>query len=385
MATAILVYRDARERRRIADELAVVHEQLATSAARTERRADASAMLAHLSHLLQTCQLPDEALRIIERAMPGLLHRAGAVFLVNEVSGQLEKQAHWGDPTRLESTFAPGSLTVLAEPGVREAAASVLATTPPKAIVVGSDDRRVSCIPLVAQGESIGVVVFLPPLDEAYADGVGRDAVDRAGLVAASCEQMALALASLRLRETLRTQSIRDPLTGLFNRRFLIEALERECRRSVRASRPLSVLMIDIDHFKIFNDTFGHEAGDLVLREVGTMLRTFFRGEDVACRYGGEEFALVLSDTTAEGAIARASDLLMRVRQLRPTLGRKMLGPVSISVGVAALPEQASDAEGLLRIADRALYRAKREGRDRVVNADSREFVEGVGTDAGLS
>ena len=110
VATAILVYRDARERRRIADELAVVHEQLATSAARTERRADASAMLAHLSHLLQTCQLPDEALRIIERAMPGLLHRAGAVFLVNEVSGQLEKQAHWGDPTRLESTFAPGSI-----------------------------------------------------------------------------------------------------------------------------------------------------------------------------------------------------------------------------------------------------------------------------------
>ena len=98
-----------------------------------------------------------------------------------------------------------------------------------------------------------------------------------------------------------------------------------------------------------------------------------------------EEFALVLSDTTAEGAIARASDLLMRVRQLRPTLGRKMLGPVSISVGVAALPEQASDAEGLLRIADRALYRAKREGRDRVVNADSREFVEGVGTETGLS
>ena len=385
VATGVLVYRDARERRRIADELSEVHERLAETAARTERRADASARLADFSHLLQTCQLPDEALRIIERTMPGLLHRAGAVFLVNEGSGQLDKQAHWGDPTRLESTYAPGSLTVLAERGVREAAAAVLATTPARAMVVGSDDRRLSCMPLVAQGESIGVAVFLSPLDEAYADGIGPDAVDRAGLTAAACEQMALALASLRLRETLRTQSIRDPLTGLFNRRFLIESLERECRRSVRAGRPLSVLMIDIDNFKIFNDTFGHEAGDVVLREVGTMLRTFFRGEDVACRYGGEEFALVLSDTTAEGAIARASDLRIRVNQLRPTLGRKTLGAVSISVGVAALPEQASDAEGLLRIADRALYRAKREGRDRVVSADARELAEGVGTETGLS
>ena len=114
----------------------------------------------------------------------------------------------------------------------------------------------------------------------------------------ALAEHIGLALANLRLREALRNQSIVDPLTGLFNRRYLEQTLERECRRAVRADRPLSVIMLDVDHFKRFNDAWGHEGGDAVLKELAGLLRRSFRGEDVSCRYGGEEFVIVLADAS---------------------------------------------------------------------------------------
>ncbi len=114
-------------------------------------------------------------------------------------------------------------------------------------------------------------------------------------LATAKAEQVTLALANLKLRERLRNQSIRDPLTALFNRRYLEETLERELRRSVRHGRPLTVIMLDLDHFKTFNDSFGHAAGDAVLQASGDLLQTFLRKEDIACRFGGEELAIVLS------------------------------------------------------------------------------------------
>jgi diguanylate cyclase (GGDEF)-like protein len=153
----------------------------------------------------------------------------------------------------------------------------------------------------------------------------------------------------------------------------------------VRAGRPLSILMLDIDFFKQFNDTFGHDAGDAVLREVGAVTRSVFRGEDVACRYGGEEFALVLADTTAEGALQRANALRDRVREISMTFRRQALGPLSISVGIATLPEHGVDGASLIHAADLALYRAKREGRDRVVIADQPEPSSVAGAEAGLS
>jgi diguanylate cyclase (GGDEF)-like protein len=252
--------------------------------------------------------------------------------------------------------------------------------------LLGMQNMHTVCVPLTAQGESLGVLVLVEPLAAAERAERELDAdeqADRRRTLTATAEQIALALANLRLRDTLKSQSIRDPLTGLFNRRFLEESLERECRRSIRSSRPLSVMMLDIDHFKRFNDTFGHDAGDAVLREVGAVLRSFFRGEDVACRYGGEEFALVLTDTTSDGALARASQLREQVHQLSLSFRRQSLGPVTISVGIATLPLHATTAEALLRVADKALYRAKHEGRDRVILADA-ETTERALADTGL-
>jgi diguanylate cyclase (GGDEF)-like protein len=183
-------------------------------------------------------------------------------------------------------------------------------------------------------------------------------------------EQFALALANLRLRETLRGQSIRDPLTGLFNRRYMEETLDRELRRAERERRALSLILLDIDRFKSFNDTFGHEAGDTVLASLGALLRSTLRAGDVACRYGGEEFVLILPAASLADAHRRAEEIRESIRGLRVSLGGRPLEAVRCSMGVAAFPEHGEEGDALLRAADAALYRAKGEGRDQVVLAD---------------
>ncbi len=385
LAAAFLVKHDIRERVRVANELTEVNNRLAGILARSQERGDEIARLAELSQLLQTCQLPEEAYRVIERAAPPLVRKSGGLFLVNG-AGVLENQATWGDVAHLDPMFGPVDCWALRRNRVHEAGLDP--TSPRCGHLLGMQDMHTTCVPLTAQGESIGVLVLVEPLaaaEGAIREQSGDEQSDRRRTLTATAEQIALALANLRLRDTLKSQSIRDPLTGLFNRRFLEESLERECRRSIRSNRPLSVMMLDIDHFKRFNDTFGHDAGDAVLREVGAVLRSFFRGEDVACRYGGEEFALVLTDTTAEGSLGRAMQLREQVHQLSLSFRRQSLGPVTISVGVAMLPHHATTAEALLRVADKALYRAKHEGRDRVVLADTTETTEGALADSGLS
>ena len=170
----------------------------------------------------------------------------------------------------------------------------------------------------------------------------------------------------------LHAQATTDPLTRLSNRRQLGELLPRELMRARRgdgkvASGKLAALLIDLDFFKRINDTFGHEAGDLVLSEVGKLLRALIRASDIACRYGGEEIALILPDTTLKVASERAESIRVKIGGLRFVHEGSSIGPVTASIGVAIFPDHASDAEGLLRAADAALYRAKHEGRNRVV------------------
>jgi diguanylate cyclase (GGDEF)-like protein len=158
-------------------------------------------------------------------------------------------------------------------------------------------------------------------------------------------------------------------LTGLFNRRYMEESVDRELRRAQRRGMPLGVIMIDIDHFKRFNDTFGHAAGDTLLREMGGLLQQHTRGEDIACRYGGEEFTLVLLEASAEDTEQRAALLREEAGRLRVEYGHQPLGNITISVGVAVFPDHGGTVETLLKSADAALYRAKAGGRDRVMVA----------------
>jgi diguanylate cyclase (GGDEF)-like protein len=191
-------------------------------------------------------------------------------------------------------------------------------------------------------------------------------------------DSLALALANLRLRDRLQQQSIRDPLTGLFNRRYLEETLEREVHRARREQQPVGVVMFDIDFFKQFNDTLGHEAGDHVLREVGHLLRDHTRGQDVACRFGGEEFTLLMPGATLAATQARAELLRAAVAALELSLHGQPLRRLTISAGVALCPDQGVTGAVVLRAADQALYAAKEAGRNRVVVAGLDEIHSGA-------
>jgi diguanylate cyclase (GGDEF)-like protein/PAS domain S-box-containing protein len=187
----------------------------------------------------------------------------------------------------------------------------------------------------------------------------------------------ALVLNNAQLREALREQSIRDPLTGLYNRRYLEEMLSQQLSRVTRRLHPLGMIMIDIDHFKRFNDTYGHATGDGVLRGLARFLQRHIRGGDIACRYGGEEFLLIMPDTSLEVAQQRAEAVWRGVRRLRWPNSHQSQEGITLSVGVAGYPVHGRTMESLLHAADTALYQAKREGRDRVVVAeDGMAFAE---------
>jgi diguanylate cyclase (GGDEF)-like protein/PAS domain S-box-containing protein len=169
---------------------------------------------------------------------------------------------------------------------------------------------------------------------------------------------------------SLREQSLRDHLTGLFNRRYMEETLKRELLRAARKSLSLGIIMLDVDDFKHFNDTYGHAAGDAVLRKMGNLLLRHVRGEDIACRYGGDEFIIVLPDTTLEVTIARAGVICEFAKQFHLQFEGQTLPTVTLSLGVAAFPEDGTTSTAILRAVDTALYRAKREGSGRVVVAN---------------
>lgn len=229
------------------------------------------------------------------------------------------------------------------------------------------------CVPMVAHGNTVGVlhVEFQSAGGSRYSPETEsfRDSHLRLAISAGS--QIALSLASQQLRETLREQAIRDPLTRLFNRRFLEESLERELQLAARKKQSVAVLFLDLDHFKRFNDSFGHDAGDLALQSLADLFRNFFRATDICCRYGGEEFAIILPESSSQDAAIRADALRSEVKSLRLQYKKETLGQFTLSVGVAAFPEHGSKCRDLLKIADQCLYESKARGRDVVTVAVS--------------
>jgi len=226
---------------------------------------------------------------------------------------------------------------------------------------------------MMAQGDAMGIL----HIRSSSTTQPSQNQIESTQRIAiAMADSIVLTLANLKLRTSLREQSIRDPLTGLFNRRYMEATLEREFNRAGRIQRPVGVMMLDLDHFKHFNDTFGHEAGDTLLRELGNFLKQHLRGSDIACRYGGEEFALILPETSLENARGRAEQLRAGIKQLNVQHNGKVLDTVSLSLGIAMFPEHGPTSQEVLNAADTALYQAKDNGRDQVVVAPFNETQE---------
>jgi diguanylate cyclase (GGDEF)-like protein/PAS domain S-box-containing protein len=332
-------------------------------------RSQRATMLAQMGELLQSCMSKDEifaaALGFAPKIFPT---RRGFIALLNAARDLAEIAGQWHDCQPIVS-FEPSSCWALRTGKPHLVVAGD--TTAPCAHAAGVKNTYL-CIPIQAQGEALGILHF-QATDEnpALADA-------ELSLKTTFAGQVGLSVANIRLREALRSQSIKDPLTGLYNRRYLEEMMEKETRRAVRAEQGLGVLMLDLDHFKKFNDTYGHDAGDAVLRETASFLLKSVRTEDIVCRFGGEEFVVILPVAGLKTTQARAERIRTKLRELSVMHQGQSLGTITVSVGVAELPEHGTTSKELLEAADAALYRAKREGRDRVVVADSRLGAEPV-------
>lgn len=371
----VVIFRDMTTHWRAERDLQRAHASLIASMGDAAQRTAEIAKLTELSELLQSCVSVDDAWKVIAGVMSELLPAdAGAVSVLGPSKALLETVSTFGD-ARAMTIFSAEDCWALRRGRlhrVDDTDGSLACHHHDGPVVVGT-----LCMPLMAHGETLGIISVHPCEGTAQS----QPAEVRQRLLTAAAQQVAVAIANLRLRESLRQQSIRDPLTGLFNRRFLEESLAREVRRAERHNAQVSVMMIDVDHFKRFNDTWGHEAGDLVLREIGAVLEQSVRDGDVACRYGGEEFAIVMPEAPFEIAQLRAEQLRMRVKAIAIAYREQALGAVTISVGVASYRQHGLEGDQVLRSADEALYLAKQAGRDRVAGADQ---ASGIGLVAPL-
>jgi diguanylate cyclase (GGDEF)-like protein/PAS domain S-box-containing protein len=373
-----VIYNDISVQVRAAASAAEHARSLNELVSELQRRTNEMTALNELGSLLQSSATVDEVFAVVGSSGKKLFVTSlgGALYLFKSSRNLLECSASWGIADNSEKIFAPSACWSLrrGQPHWSESTEGNIRC----AHLRGAAVANYLCVPLIAQGDTLGVLQLVYGLKQ---HGVGAAEVDgmqsserHLGVAAAS--QIALSLASLRLRESLRDQSIRDPLTGLFNRRFMQECLDRELLRGTRKNRPVAVIFIDVDHFKRFNDVFGHEAGDQVLRSMGDFFRSHFRGDDIICRYGGEEFAVILPESTAQDAASRAELLRIAARTLKLKYNDVTLDPVTISAGIAGFPEHASSAGELLQVADACLYEAKRSGRDRVILAKAKVPLE---------
>jgi diguanylate cyclase (GGDEF)-like protein len=354
--------------RRKFSELRSAQEQLRAALEESTRRAHESVQLNELVDLLQSCQTAEEAYNVVAAALPRiLLSPSGALYLAGSSPTTLEIVKTWGSYVSGADFFDVHECWALRRGQIHRV---THAESPARCQhSTGMPASGSLCVPLVAQGRTVGVLcVEYPESVRHQPDGARLaqlDAIDK--LAHITSQRLSSALANLALREQLRHQSVRDPLTGLFNRRYLEETLQRELRRAERNGDAVALLMLDIDHFKRLNDSCGHQAGDALLKKFGEFLCRRTRGQDVACRYGGEEFVVILSGASLETAKERAELLREEARKVAVQFEGRLLRSVTVSVGVSASPAHGSTAEDLLRAADAALYRAKTRGRNLVV------------------
>jgi diguanylate cyclase (GGDEF)-like protein len=317
-----------------------------------------------MGELLQSCVALDEVIAASLGFAPKIFPSArGAMALLNASRSLVEVIGSWTDCRLPATEFEPTECWALrtGHPHLVLAGDS----TAPCAHASGVESTYL-CIPILAQGKTLGIL-HLQATDEAP-----QLEASELSFKTTFAAQVGLSIANIKLRDALRTQSVRDALTGLYNRRYLEEVMDREVRRASRAAQSLGVLMIDLDHFKSFNDTYGHDAGDAVLREIGASLTKGIRAEDFVCRFGGEEFVVILPTADLAASRARAERLRLKAKELTILHQGRSMGMITISVGVAVFPEHGMSPKDLMAAADAALYEAKGGGRDQIVVASSK-------------
>ena len=320
-------------------------------------------MLSEFGNVLQACRNADELLDVLRQRMETTFpSMSGALCVIKASRDSVTTNATWGPRPPANAEFSPDDCW-----GLRRGLPHLAKLRERGLVCKHVDPEGLAesyCVPLVAQGETLGLFTVT-------SSAAGAPSETEQRLVQALGEGLAMALANVQLRERLSRQAITDALTGLHNRRYMEEVLAKEISRAVRGQSTVGIILLDVDHFKRYNDTYGHQAGDHVLALMGSFLKANVRGGDTACRYGGEEFALVMPGSTIENVVKRAESIRDKIKYIDVTFQGQRLPTVTISAGVAMHPDHADSIEPLLAAADSALYAAKKAGRDRVVVAGS--------------
>lgn len=310
-----------------------------------------------VNEMLQTCQKSSEAYSIISRSSEELFPELSGGIVIFETPSQSRQIKQWGEHRVLKENFSQEDCWALREGRpyiVNDKRNNLVCNhfniTPPGGYI---------CLPQILQTGVMGVLVLCASEGDIIT-------LHQEQLATIYNDTIKLSLANIHLREILSEQSIHDPLTQLYNRRFLDETLPRELMRTVREKTHLCIVMIDVDFFKYINDTSGHEAGDIILKYIGKQLEENFRGGDIACRFGGDEFILVLVDSTIKAALPRIEFIRETIKNAQLFLRDHLLPQVTISIGMAEAPTHGTELIELMRAADEALYQAKNAGRDRI-------------------
>lgn len=322
-------------------------------------------LLGELNEWLQSCRSLDELFDMVAEFMSHLLPDAeGSIYVFSNSRDVLDGCAGWNGGSYKEHIH-PEECWGLRRGRTYEYGASEVEFTCEHA--QPHDGRPYFCFPILAHGETVGLMHLhaLP--------GRAGDFTTCKPLAQMCAEQISMAIANVRMRDQLHDQSVRDPLTGLFNRRHMTDTLRKSIGRSQNSGAPLSLIAVDVDHFKKFNDNHGHDAGDMVLRAVGAVLAQACDGDEVACRMGGEEFTLLLPGVMQEDVMTKAEHLRQAVEAITVRYGEKALPKITISLGVAHYPAHGTMPQDLMRASDEALYDAKAKGRNQVCLAAGAE------------
>lgn len=317
-----------------------------------------------MNGVLQSCLKISEALAPIEKFAEKLFHDTpGGLYLTAPESSHMELAVRWGimnqniDVIHKEDCWS-----------LRRSQQYIAIESKNDIRCHHYENLTISghlCIPLTAQGDLVGLVTLYSTNEE-----FDSQISPLKRLASSFADHIALSLSNIRLRESLHKQSISDPLTNLYNRRFFDENVKMELLRAERKGSVLSLLIIDIDLFKTFNDTYGHEVGDLVLKEVSNVLKKHLRESDIACRMGGEEFAIIMPEASKEVAFDRAEEIRLAITNINIKNGGRPIEPITVSIGIATYPNHAATLKTLIESADAALYHAKHNGRNRTISVD---------------
>mgnify|MGYP001171506957 CR=1 FL=1 len=374
---AVLI--DITERKKAEKDLSEAKNKLERANAELLQRNKSIVQLIEMSEAITLAKSEKEAIDLAisyaERLFPD---NSGWLYLRPEREDFLELTAAWKETVPAEPFINLDECWALRRSTPHFVDGSNKAFLCPHLEKMSRQPGETACLPLNSAGETIGLLVtyYCPSVESAKASTFSPEPVDltqfydRRPLLVAFSQRVASSIANIRLRESLRQQSIRDPLTTLYNRRYLEETLEREFVRAKRLNQPVSIIMFDIDHFKKINDLYGHEAGDLALQAVARQLQKSVRAEDIVCRFGGEEFTAVMPGLPLDKALQRATVILEAVRNLELVFDVTLLQTLTMSAGVASFPFHGPTPADVLQAADRALFRAKKEGRDQALAAD---------------